>query len=154
MFSPKFKIIAGFLILALVGLIAARINNAFNEASRVPYLESQVKLYKDALRIQSENFVKAKKLTQTVSQNYENILTQRDADYNRVQKRASTCVIVQPSTPARSPDATYKPNEQNIANGVSAGTLFDFARDAETDRAKVISLQEFIKEVYKANGYQ
>lgn len=150
--SLNLKVIGIIALVIVVGIIGWRINHAFNEAAKVPGLKKEVALYKEALRIQSENFIAAKKLTQKVSQNYENLLSQRDADFNRVQRKASTCVIVQPSPSTNRPNATDKPDKQNIANGIFAGTFFDFSRECETDRAKVIGLQEFIKEVYQANG--
>lgn len=135
----------------IAGLLIYKVNHAFNEAAKVPGLEKELAIQKEALRIQSERFVAAKTLTQTVSKNYEDLLTKRDNDISRLRQRPAHCVPVQFATPTNGINAADKLNKPYNADGVSSSFLIEFAYDAETDRAKVIGLQNFINGIYNLN---
>lgn len=143
--SVKFYLIlAG--VLAIIGVLW-QVNNWRVDAGKVPGLEAQLKTAGTELENQKKSCEAAKTTTQEVTKNYENLLAQRDADIAELRKRPATCVPIYISRSASGGDAAHQPNLAGEGNGVSSSFLIDFAGSCETDRIKVITLQDYINRI-------
>jgi len=151
MILSGWKLYAGIGALVILSLVIWRVNHAFNEAAKVPELERELEIQKLALKIQSEKYIAAQNLTQTVSVKYENDISKRDAALKRLRQRPAACVPVHTASGPSSGNATHQPDQPLAGVGVSSSFLIDFAGSCETDRIKVNALQDFINTTWKAN---
>lgn len=89
-------------------------------------------------------------LTGGISYDYQNIIAGGNADYaDLLQRYQNNPIELFQSAPAgRGTDATDKQDQPRKASGITPAKYFGFANECETDRGKVIGLQETICALY------
>lgn len=137
-------------LIAFIGL-GLYINHIFLQAAKVPGLEKEVSDLQLQMKTQADKYEEANKITQKVGDDYEKAITKRDADIKRLSKRPASCISVYPAQPASGSDATNQPDKPSAGNGVSSSFLISYSGECETDRIKVIALQDFIAKVWADN---
>lgn len=81
---------------------------------------------------------------------YQTGLAARDRDLADAMREQS-CVVIHPEGIGQ-PDAAHQPQQPRQGNAVNSATLYRFAGQCETDRLKVIGLQQAIRDIYQALG--
>ncbi len=139
------QILGAALALGLILMIA----HWRSEAAKVEGLENQITTLYAQLESERAKIKANQQLTREVSQNYEDAINKRNADLKRLQNRPARCVPV--TATAGSGDAANGGSQPDTANGITDSKLYDFASDCETDRIKVVTLQNFISKVWDNN---
>jgi hypothetical protein len=116
---------------------------------------------KDALALKAQaafdimQYHDQKQITSNSDKTYENLLADRDALARQLRDKTPSIVYV--TKPASGSHAAAQHAKLPGADGcgaqpVAAAKLYDIGNDCETERDKVITLQKFINDTWKANG--
>lgn len=90
-----------------------------------------------------------KKITEEISNAYEAALSDLNSKYDAlVRLRPRRCVAVSASKPPSGDHATSAGGELPRQDGVTSGTLYEYARDAEQVRLKLLGCQDFIRNTW------
>jgi len=133
-------IIAGLIIAGLVALIL----HWKSEADRVKGLENELEVLQGNYDDLEADCARGKKITTEIGEEYEEGRINADSDDRRLRDEAPACIEV-----SRGPDTTNNTDKQNKSrsSNVSSAKLFDFARECETDRLKVIGWQRYYQQI-------
>lgn len=113
------------------------------EANNTATLQAQIKSDTDKCKQDQQ-------ITSAASTRYENQITFLNSELERLRNTAPAVVYV--TKPSIRPNATApKQSGQSVANAIDSGTFIDYSGDCESDRLKVIGLQDFINKVWEAN---
>lgn len=140
---PQWKVFLGIGIASAVLITLHNLDIGRIEAKQATELQAQ----KDADKKICDN---NKKITSNSENYYEALYTASNAKLNSMLQHPPKCVPITKS--AHSGNATNVINKQDSSNGISSDALYNFAGECETDRIKVMTLQNFIQQVWKING--
>ncbi|TGE04617.1 hypothetical protein [Hymenobacter fodinae] len=90
--------------------------------------------------------------TERTDNAYQAGLAARDRDLADAMREQSCLLITDHPASLGQPDAAHQPKQPRQGNAVNSATLTRFAGQCETDRLKVIGLQQSIRDIYKALG--
>ncbi len=134
--------------LAILGILWT-INHWRVEAGKVPGLKDEVKLYKDALKIQSERYVAAlKPATEANDYDYKKTSNSLTLCLNQLRK-SSTCY---PVYPARTPNGAETTSQQR-ASGITDSAIVanNISCQADRDSLNAAKIWAVGYEKYKNN---
>lgn len=127
----------------LIGAISATIVSFFVGYWYVGHLKAeQAAALASQIKFDISQCQDSKNITTNADKTYEDLYNAASLELNRLRSQPATCVHVTKST--SSGHATHKPNKPHNSDGISSQSLYDYAGQAETDRIKVITLQQFI----------
>lgn len=94
-----------------------------------------------------------KKLTEGVENDYQKQVNALNGTIDALRlRKPARCVPVRVAVPAKRPDATTPEPKLPIGDGIGSEYLIDYAARAEECRLKLMGLQGFVNQVWKANG--
>lgn len=115
---------------------------------RNDHLGNEIDLLRDQLGVKNTIIAthnKNVKITEEVSNAYQNDINKLNADIKRLRKRPARCVTV-----TRSASSNIKPTTKpklSERNGLSSEWLYDYAGRAEQTRLTLLACQNFINQV-------
>lgn len=94
-----------------------------------------------------------KKLTEGVENDYQKQVNALNSAIDALRlRKPARCVPVRVAVPAKRPDAATPETKLPVGDGLGSGYLIDYAGRAEECRLKLIGLQGFIRDTWRANG--